>query len=121
MRHSDGTVEMAFARFAGRKHGVATRRELMEAGVTAKEIARRLRSGALLREHPGVYRVGHRAPNTEATYLAAVLAGGEGAVLCGRAAAHLLALIEGAPPRPELVCSTKRRIDGAIAHRTRAL
>ena len=44
--------------------------------------------GDLLREHRGVYRVGHRAP-AEATYLAAVLAAGEGAVLCGRAAAHL--------------------------------
>src|SRR3954471_11652224 len=121
MRHSDGTVEMAFARFAGRKHGVATRRELMEAGVTAKEIRRRLRSGALLREHPGVYRVGHRAPSMEATYLAAVLACGRGAVLCGRPAAHLLGLVEGSLPPPEVTCSTKRRIAGAVTHRTRCL
>jgi hypothetical protein len=53
---------------------VVTRSPLVRAGVTLGEIKHRLRSGALLREHRGVYRVGHRAPSLEARYLAAVLA-----------------------------------------------
>ena len=45
--------------------------------------------GALLEEYPGTYRVGHRAASTEATYMAAVKACGDGTLLCGRAAAWL--------------------------------
>jgi hypothetical protein len=74
---------------AARSHGVVTRAQLLRAGVTREEIAERVRTGALLREHRGVYRVGHRAPSLEARYLAATLACGEAACLSGRAAAHL--------------------------------
>src|SRR5829696_10371556 len=70
-------------------------------------------------EYPGVYRVGHRAPSTEARYLAAVLAAGQGAVLSGRAAAHLLGLVKGTPPPPELIARTERRIAGIKTHRSR--
>ena len=56
-------------------------------------------TGALLPVHRGVYRVGHRAPSVEARYLAAVLACGEGALLSGRAAAHLYGLLKGPAPR----------------------
>jgi hypothetical protein len=56
---------------ADRAHGVVTRRELVAGGITRMEIEHRLRTGALLREHPGVFRVGHRAPRTEARYMAA--------------------------------------------------
>jgi hypothetical protein len=89
--------------------------------VTRQGIASRLRRGDLLREHPGVYRVGHRAPSVEATYLADVLAAGEGAVLCGRAAAHLWGLIKGAAPGPEVICPTQRRIEGVTTRRSRYL
>ena len=73
----------------------STRTQLLDAGVTREEIRGRLRTGGLLRVHRGVYRVGHRAPSIEATYLAAVLAAGEGALLSGLAAAHLLRAREG--------------------------
>ena len=48
---------------AGRGHGVVTRAQLLRVGITTSEIEQRLRTGALLREHRGVYRVGiaHRA------------------------------------------------------------
>ena len=71
--------------------------------------------------HRGVYRVGHRAPSTEATYLAAVLAAGEGALLNGQAAAFLLVLVKGTPPRPEVIARTQRRIEGVKTHRCRLL
>lgn len=113
------TVESVVARLATRTHGVVTRRQLLAAGVTEDEIDQRLATGALLREHRGVYRVGHRAPSVEARYLAAVLACGDGALLSGRAAAHIWGLLKGAAPAPEVLAPTERRIAGVITHRAR--
>ena len=116
----DRTVEEELARIASAAHGVVTRAELLRTGVTADEIRWRVRTGSLLRQHRGVYRVGHRAPSIEARYLAAVLAGGEGALLSGRAAAHLLGLVKGTAPAPEVMALTERRIEGVRTHRSRA-
>lgn len=115
------TVEWRLAWLAERSHGVVTRSELLRAGVTANEIEGRLRTGALLREHRGVYRVGHRAPSREATYLAAVRACGERAVLSGLAAGHLYGLLKGTPPQPEVIAPTERRVPGIRARRCRHL
>jgi very-short-patch-repair endonuclease len=115
------TVEQELARIAERGHGVVTRAQLLGAGLTARQIARRVRAGGLIRVHRGVYRVGHQAPSTEATYLAAVFAAGEGAVLSGLAAAHLLGLVKGTPPTPEVTARTERRIEGVRTHRCRFL
>jgi hypothetical protein len=119
MQHQRRTVERDLARLAGRAHGVVTRRQLLAAGVTKQEIRSRLRSGALILEHPGVYRVGHRAPSVEARYLAAVLACGEGALLCGTAAGHLLGLLRGPAPPTQVVARSQRRIEGVIIRRSR--
>ena len=108
-------AEMAVA-----SHGVVTRRQLLSAGISAGEISRRLGRGALLREHRGVYRVGHRAPSREAPYLAAVLACGDGAVLSGRAAAHLLGVVSGPPPVPVVTAQRERRVRGVVVRRARA-
>jgi very-short-patch-repair endonuclease len=112
------TVEEKLARIAGAHHGVATRAELLRAGISRDEIAHRLRVGALIREHKGVYRVGHRAPSVEARYLAAVRACGEGAVLSGRAAAHLHRLLKGSAPPPEVTAPTKRHVPGVRTRRS---
>jgi very-short-patch-repair endonuclease len=111
---------MVIGQLARRSHGVVTRRQLLAAGVSRREIAHRLATGGLLQEHRGVYRVGHRAPSVEARYLAAVLACGEGALLSGPAAGHLWGLIKGAAPAPEVITRTERRIPGVITHRARA-
>jgi very-short-patch-repair endonuclease len=115
------TVEKKLASMARRQHGVITRVQLLDAGVTRHEIDVRLRRGDLLREHLGVYRVGHRAPSVKATYLAAVLAGGSGAVLTGDAAAHLWGLVRGPAPAPVVVTPTERRIEGVRTRRSRRL
>jgi hypothetical protein len=122
MRHQDRTADQELALLAGRSHGVVRRVDLLRAGITKGEIRARMATGALLREYPGVYRVGHRAPSVEARYLAAVWACGEGALLCGLAAAHLLGLTGGrvAPP-PEAVAPTERRIEGVRCRRSRGL
>jgi very-short-patch-repair endonuclease len=59
------------------------------------------------------------ARRREATYLAAVRACGPGALLAGRAAAHLWSLIKGSPPQPEVTAATDRRVKGVIVHRAR--
>ena len=109
---------------ASRSHGLVTRRQLMAAGFSPKEIDRRVAKGSLIAVFRGVYRVGHVAPNLEAHYLAAVLACGDGALLAGRAAAHLLGLLRRGGPRPEpldVVTLTDRRIAGVRTRRRPAL
>jgi very-short-patch-repair endonuclease len=115
MPHQDRML----ARLASSSHGVVTRAQLIGAGLSLDEIRHRLRSGVLLREHPGVYRVGHRAPSVEARYLAAVWACGDGALLSGRAAAHLQGLIATPPSMPEVTAPTERRVPGIRTHRNR--
>ena len=89
--------------------------------MSEKQIRHRIRSGALLREYPGVYRVGHRAPSVEARYMAAVRACGDGAFLSGRAAAFLYGLLKGTPPAPEVTTRTERRIPGIHTRRSRTM
>jgi hypothetical protein len=101
-------VERVIGRLATSAKGIVTARELLDAGVSKRQIHHRLKTGALLREHPGVYRVGHRAPNFESSYMAAVKARGEGALLSGFAAAYLLGLIKGKPPPAEVTAPTDR-------------
>jgi hypothetical protein len=106
-------VEQRLAWIATRQKGVVSRGELLSAGLSSAGIERRIRKGLLIPEFPGVYRVGHSAPSTEARYLAAVKACGDGAVLAGRAAAYLMGLIRSRiPPEPEVIASTRRRIEG---------
>ena len=106
---------------AASTHGVVTRAQLLGAGISASEIAHRLNTGALRREHRGVYRVGHQAPSTEASYMAAVLAGGEGARLSGRAAGYLLGILRGPPPEPEVTTPTERQVKGVSTRRERSM
>src|SRR4051812_10338121 len=119
MRARSDTVEQVLARLASRSHGVVSRAELLDAGVTRAQIASRLGTGALIRVHPGVYGVGHRAPSVEARYLAAVKACGDGAVLSGLAAAHLWGLVRGPAPSPEVTAPTLRRVTGVRTHRAK--
>jgi len=99
--------------------GIVARQELLAAGISEKEVRSRLEAGALLEEYPGTYRVGHRAPSAEATYMAAVKATGKGTLLAGRAAAYHWRLLKRAPPPPEVVSLTERRVDGIVTHRAR--
>ena len=117
MGAQDRTAEQELARLAHHSHGVVTRGQLLAAGLTRRQIARRLEKGALLRAYPGIYRVGHRAPSHEARYLAAVWACGRGAVLSGLAAGHLLGIIATPPSMPEVTAPTERRIPGIKTRR----
>lgn len=116
----DATGDETLARVASRQHGVATRRELLAAGLTVAEIKSRIQAGSLIRVHRGVYRVGHAAPSVEARYMAAVKACGDRALLAGRAAGYLHCLFRGEAPRPEVLTRGPRHVDGITTHRRRA-
>jgi Transcriptional regulator, AbiEi antitoxin len=119
MEQKPRTAEVVIRELATRAHGVVTRKELLEAGVTPGELRNRLGKGVLIKVHRGVYRVGHLAPSTEAEYLAAVKACGAGALLAGRAAAYLWELIKGPRPPPEVLTPNGRRVAEVVVHRAR--
>jgi very-short-patch-repair endonuclease len=68
-------------------HGVAARRELLEAGVRRRAIAHRLGAGRYLAVYEGVYAIGHADLTVLGRRRAIVLVCGEGAVLSHRSAA----------------------------------
>jgi hypothetical protein len=111
------------ARLGHRQHGRVTRRQLLDDGIDAKRIDRWVGDGRLRIVHRGVYAVGHTAPSLLGAYMAAVLAGGDGALLSHRAAGHLLRLLRGVPPRPEVTVPTtnRRSRPGIVIHRVRVL
>jgi very-short-patch-repair endonuclease len=105
------------ARQAGRQHGVVTAGQLLTAGMTRSGIDRWIQSGLLHREFRGVYRLGHRAPNVEARYMAAVLACGTGAVLSGPAAAFHYGLVRRPVPPPEVSAPGDHSVPGIATRR----
>src|SRR5215212_2120764 len=116
------TPEQIIAGIATRAHGIVTRAELLDAELTARQIDRRIASGALIPEYAGVYRVGHRAPSVEARYMAAVKACGSDAAQCGRAAGYLLRILKGPnQPPPEVLTTTERKPKGLKTRQTRRL
>ena len=109
---------MAVSELAGRQFGVVSREQLHQIGMKEGGIERRLRSGRLHPLHPGVYAVGHRSVSREGLWLAALLWGGEDAVLSHRSAAELWGVLEidrskrieiSAPPETRSRTSIRRR------------
>jgi len=77
----------AIASLAAAQYGVVSRAQLIDLGVERGAIALRLERGRLHVIHRGVYGVGHRLLTRQGRWMAAVLAGGAGAVLSHRSAA----------------------------------
>jgi hypothetical protein len=116
------TVDERIARLATAHKGVLSVRELRAAGISARQIRRRVERGLFIPQHRAVYRVGHTAPSTEATYLAAVKACGNEAYLCGRAANYHHSLLpRSSPPPPEVMCRTQRSVAGVKTKRVRRI
>src|SRR3954449_10038450 len=83
----------AIAMVAWRQYGVTTRAQLRGLGLSDDEIDYRIAVGRLRLIHRGVYAVGHHRIQPEGVWLAAVYAGGDGAVLSHRSAARLWGLL----------------------------
>lgn len=116
---SDSHRDRAIGALAARQHGVVSRRQLLDAGLTRRMLHGRLRSGHLLRLHPGVYAVGHAQLRREGRWLAAVLAAGPGAALSHRSAAALHGIRES--ETLEVTTTRRVRVRGVLIHRTTAL
>jgi len=107
---------------AARQWGVVARAQLLEAGLSRKQIAERVRTERLVRLHRGVYAVGHARLRREGHWLAAVLAVGPGAVLSHRDAAGLHGLRAANHARVDVTTTANRSDEPEIAvHRTRVL
>src|SRR3954462_11434614 len=119
MHPQSRNVDAVIGELGSTSKGVVTSKELRAAGVTRDQIRTRVARGSLIpTNYRGVYRVGHRAPNLESSYLAAVKACGIGALLSGLSAAYLLGLIKGRPPKPEVTTPTERRVGGVRTKRS---
>jgi Transcriptional regulator, AbiEi antitoxin len=111
------------ARIAARQHGRIAWEQLIAAGVDRRQIQRWVADGRLLPVHHGVYAVGHEAPSLLGDYMAAVLACGAGAVLSKHAQAHILRLLPGKAPPPEVTVPSLsgRSRPGIVIHRVKVL
>jgi very-short-patch-repair endonuclease len=103
---------------------VITRVQLETCELTSGAIAYRVRTGRLHRVHQGVYLVGHRGLTREASWMAAVLACGDGAVLSHLAAAALWGLLKLEDGPIDVTVPThggRKKREGIRIHRRAAL
>jgi hypothetical protein len=102
---------------AARQHGAVGHAQLVDAGLSQTEINGRVAAGWLHREHIGVFAVGHPGLTAHGRWMAAVLAGGGGAVLSHRSAAALWGLgRDGRIPSITLPGTKRRGTAGLEVH-----
>ena len=113
--------DTAIARLAAEQWGVLSLHDLLQCGVSAGGVKRRLQSGRLHRLHRGVYAVGHPNIPLEGHFLAATKACGPTAVLSHYSAATLWGLVDWDDRRPEVIAATVKDHTGIRSHRSRTL
>jgi len=113
------SADRRIAELAARQHGVFTRAQAFERGVTEGMMNRRLVSGRWDRLYAGVYRVAGVPSSWRQALLAACFALGPRAVVSHRAAAALWRLPGFEPGHIELIVPRrcKRTIRGGSVHR----
>jgi hypothetical protein len=121
INHRIGGPDATVQEMAAGQHGVISRRQAIEAGVTARMIERRTGSGLWVAVHPGVYRLAGAPETWQQRLLGACLA--TGGVASHRAAARLWGL--DLPSTERLVVTvmgtSRRSCRGALLHHTRSL
>ena len=115
-RHPDALI----GELARDQYGVVARRQLLEAGLSRRQIERRVSLGTLHPRFAGVYAVGHPVLRVEGHRLAAVLAGGPEAFASHRMAGAIWSLISW-NGRPSVTVPSWRPSTGQIAFHTRSL
>src|SRR4051794_8544400 len=111
------------AALAAVQHGLVSHAQLTREGITKSAIERRVLAGRLHIVHRGVYAVGHPHLTRHGDLMAAVLAGGDGALLSHLTAAQLHGLA-GGRQRPIHVTVSRnggRKDRGVAFHHPRAL
>ncbi len=111
------------ARIADRQHGVVSRQQILALGFDRSRIERWRKAGRIHRVHAGVYAVGHPRLTRRGRWMAAVLAGGEGAVLSHFSAALLWGIIDRDVALVHILIrsGSGHRRPGLAIHRTREL
>jgi very-short-patch-repair endonuclease len=110
--------DRAVCELAGEQHGIVTRRQLLDLGLTGRAIDGRLGRAQLHEVFRGVYVLGARRITRKGRWIAAVLAAGEGALLSHRSAAQLWRLLPPRAERIEVICPPGRivRRKGIVSH-----
>ena len=117
-----GGPDLLIAELAARHHGVVARWQLLEHGVSARAIDRRVNAGRLCPLYRGVYAVGHTNLTPKGHWMAAVLACGRSAVLSHRNAAALWDFAPSSSPLIDITAPRRRTgHDGIRLHRVRHL
>jgi hypothetical protein len=99
------------------RHGLATTRSLRAAGLSYDAIRLRVKRGALVQRYPGVYSFGRGDLSPEAQKMAAVLAGGPGAVAADASAASLYRISRWPDGAPHILVPRRHRpIQGILVH-----
>jgi very-short-patch-repair endonuclease len=116
-------IDRLIATLARSQHGVVTRAQLRELGLSDSAIGRRLAAGQLHTVHHGVYAVGHDVLGPRGRWLAAVLACGPTAALSHAAAGALWELRRSAAAKIHVTVprTGRRHRPGLRIHRPRAL
>lgn len=106
----------------GRQHGIVSRTQMLQLGISSRAIERWKAAGELVGVHPGVYRAAV-APMTEMQQLwAALAAAGDEAVVSHRAAAELWSLRGVSAQVPEIsVIHERPRLPSCHVHRMQRL
>lgn len=111
-----GRATHAVTRVAGRQHGLVTRAQIVDAGVSTRAIDGLIGAGWLQRVHTGVYAVGAPRFDDPARWMAATLA--TGGVLSHRSAAEAWQLVpsRGGPVHVTSATRGGRRRPGITVH-----
>lgn len=117
------SLDREIARIATRQHGLVALEQLRELGVSKDAACKRVRAGRLHRLYERVYAVGHAPLTPEGRWMAAVLAGGQGAVLSHRSAAALWGMREDSRKLIDVTAPDRRgrSPSGIDAHRLGSL
>lgn len=113
--------ESHLKRIAERQHGLLSRGQIRNAGVTDNDLRRRISDGRIERVHPGVYYLDSTPATWRTQVLAGVLAAGDGAVATHRTAGVLWELdaIYGRMIEVTVAFDDGPEPQGVILHRTR--
>ncbi|MBW3668253.1 MAG: type IV toxin-antitoxin system AbiEi family antitoxin domain-containing protein [Actinobacteria bacterium] len=116
-------MERAIARWARRQHGLITRDQALDAGLSSSALSRRVATGAWRRVAAGVFALVSSPATWRQRLLAACLAAGPFAVASHRSAAALFGLSGIPPGAVEIAVPRGRshRSDLAVVHQVRDL
>jgi len=112
---------LAYGSLAARQHGLVTRTQLRELGLTERVIDHAVRTGEVIRTYRGVYRVAGAPVTQRQRVMAACFFAGDEAAASHRTAAFLDRLIDAFPRRIDVTVPYERQVTGRgfSIHRSR--